>query len=77
VFKGRQRSKSSHISQVQEGGHQVIWPEVLEKLNQMVESLQEEVSMFCEPWDLVEQRKDYDRVSFNTLKLRKDSDHHI
>jgi hypothetical protein len=52
------RSKSSHRSQVQEGGRQVIWPEVLEKLNRMVESLQEEVPKFCEPWDLVEQWKD-------------------
>jgi hypothetical protein len=52
VFKGRRRSKSSHRSQVQEGGCQVIWPEVLEKLNRMVESLQEEVPKFVSRWIL-------------------------
>jgi hypothetical protein len=55
VIRGNQRSNSFRRSQVQEGGHQFIHLEVLETLNRMLESFQEEVSKSREPLDLMEQ----------------------
>jgi hypothetical protein len=53
--KGRQRLNCFTGIKFRREGCQVVWPEVLEKLNQMVESLQEEVSKSREPLDLLEQ----------------------
>jgi hypothetical protein len=54
VFKGRQRSKSSHRGQVQVENAKSFWPEILERSERTVRFLRGEVPKSRGPLDLID-----------------------